>query len=128
MFKNQILPPVVIQNLYCPECSPGVSRDAECMIVDNRWILEYDMNLARNTLRHANMDADCLSPTFLFDQGYASWNGLTPVELDQRLVERQEIVALATQNMHRYLSEIKRWGCARVSKLREAGWRKAQQC
>lgn len=98
------------------------------MIVDNRWILEFDLRLASRHLKRAQIHSGPLSSSFLFDQGYATWNGLTPNELDQRLEEREEIIALATQNMHLYLKKMKRWGCERVEKLREAGWRKAQQC
>ena len=98
------------------------------MIVDKQWVLEFDLRLASEYLKRAQIHSDLLSSSFLFDQGYATWNGLTPNELEQRLEERQEIIALASQNMHLYLSEMKRWGCERVRKLREAGWRKAQQC
>ena len=58
----------------------------------------------------------------------ATWNGFTPNELDQRLVERREIIPLAEQNMHLYLAEIIRWGRERVERFRQAGWRKAQGC
>ena len=128
MFKNHILPPMVVSNLYCPKCSKSVAFDVECMIVDNDWIMEFNLPLAEDYLKRARIDINRLSPAFIFDHGYASWNGFTPNELDERLVERQEIIALATHNMQQYLAEMKRWGCERVQKLREAGWRKAQQC
>ena len=98
------------------------------MLEDNDWILEFDLTVARGSLHFANIHTADLSPAFLFDQGYASWNGFTPDELDQRLEERKQIIALADQDMHLYLTEIKRWGSARVRKFREAGWRKAQLC
>jgi hypothetical protein len=98
------------------------------MLADNGWILEFDLVIARSCLHRANIDTANLDPEFIFDQGYASWNGFTPDELDQRLEERQKIIGLAAQDMHLYLAEIKRWGLARVKKFREAGWRKAQLC
>jgi len=119
---------MVVSNLYCPKCSKSVAFDVECMIVDNDWIMEFNLPLAEDYLKRARIDINRLSPAFIFDHGYASWNGFTPNELDERLVERQEIIALATHNMQQYLAEMKRWGCERVQKLREAGWRKAQQC
>ncbi|MFP3869671.1 MAG: hypothetical protein ACLFVT_02165 [Syntrophobacteria bacterium] len=128
MFKNHILPPQVINNLHCPECSGDVEFDVECMIADNDWILHFDMDLARGFLERARIGTDRLSPAFLFDEGYATWNGFTPTELKQKLAERQEIIALAPQNMLHYLEEMKRWGCERARRLREAGWRKAQNC
>ena len=98
------------------------------MLKDNDWILEFDLAIARDCLHRSNIHTAELSPGFIFDQGYASWNGFTPDELDQRLVEKRQIIALADQDMYLYLAEIKRWGSARVKKFREAGWRKAQLC
>jgi hypothetical protein len=128
LFKNHILNLGVLTNIFCPECSRNVNFDAESMLEDNDWILEFDLVLARGCLHRANINTADLSPAFIFDQGYASWNGFTPDELDQRLVERQQIIGLADQDMRLYLAEIKRWGSARVKKFREAGWRKAQFC
>lgn len=128
LFKNHILHPVVIINLYCPECSKNLDLDGECMLVDNDWVLEFDLVVARGFLQRANVHTAHLSPAFLFDHGYASWNGFTPNELEQRLVERQEIIPLADQDMRQYLDELKRWGCDRAQKFRKAGWRKAQRC
>lgn len=126
LFRNHILPPESVSNLYCPKCSPGVAFDRERMIADSRWILEFDMDLARACLWSVQLSIDRLSPAFLFDEGYATWNGFTPIELEEKLLERQKIVTLASQNMRHYLAEIKRWGCERVQRLRDAGWRKAQ--
>ena len=126
LFKNHILNPMVICELYCPECSKRVKIDVECMLVDNHWVLEFDLPLARVFLQRANVSTAYLSPAYLFDQGYATWNGFTPNELDKRLVERQEIIALADQDMRQYPVEIKRWGCDRAQKFRQVGWRKAQ--
>ena len=127
-FKNHILNPDVVSNIFCPECSSSVKLDLECMLIDNDWILEFDLPIAQSCLHRANINPAHLNPAFLFDQGYATWNGFAPNELDQRLVERQEIIALAEENMHLYLTEIKRWGCERVERYRQAGWRKAQGC
>jgi hypothetical protein len=95
------------------------------MLTDNGWILEFDIHLAGTCLSRARVDCDRVSPEFIFDEGYATWNGFSPNELEQRLVERQEIIPLAEQNMSQYLDELKRWGSERVEKFREAGWRKA---
>jgi hypothetical protein len=125
-FRNHILPPESVSNLYCPLCSARVAFDEERMIADNDWILEYDMDLARASLWSVQVRTERLSPAFLFDEGYATWNGFTPTELEEKLVEREKIVALASVDMRHYLAEIKRWGCERVQRLREVGWRKAQ--
>jgi hypothetical protein len=98
------------------------------MIFDNNWIMEFDLTLAHGYLKRVNVNTEFISPEFLFDQGYVTWNGLTPNDLENRLAEREEIVALAAHDMRQYLAEMKRWGCERAQKFREAGWRKAQQC
>jgi hypothetical protein len=121
MFKNHILPPSVIRNLYCPRCSTEARFYADKMIADNNWVLEFDMDLATNQLQRAHVHTTRLSPTFLFDEGYVTWNGLSPTELEQRLAERQEIIALATQDMRLYLDRMKHWGCRRAQALRAAG-------
>lgn len=128
LFKNHILNPSVLSNIFCPECSRNVNFHPGSMLEDNGWILEFDLVIARSCLHRANIHTANLGPESIFDQGYASWNGFTPDELDQRLVERQQIIELAHQDMHLYLKEIKRWGAARAKKFREAGWRKAQLC
>jgi hypothetical protein len=98
------------------------------MLADNEWILEFNLASAKGCFQLANMKTSVLTPSFLFDQGYATWNGFTPNEMEQKLLERQEIISLARSNMRLYLEEIKRWGCERAEKFREAGWRKAQSC
>jgi hypothetical protein len=128
LFKNNIFDLSVLNNLFCPDCSRNVNFDGESMLEDNDWILEFDLAIACRRLRRSNIPTADLSPAFIFDQGYATWNGFTPDELDQRLVERKQIIALAEQDMHLYLAAIKRWGSTRVKKFREAGWRKAQFC
>jgi hypothetical protein len=128
LFKNHILQPMVINKLYCPECSANVQVDFDCMLVDNGWILEFNLALASGFLQRSNISSTKVSPAFIFDNGYASWNGITPNELEQRLTERQKIIALAHQDMRQYLAEIRRWGCERVERFREAGWRKARYC
>lgn len=128
MFRNHVLPPTVIRRLCCPRCSACLSFDSQRMIADNGWVLEFDMELAGHRLQQARLGTRGLSPGFLFDEGYASWNGLTPTELEDRLAERQEIIALSGQDMHRYLTALKNWGCQRVQKLRDNGWRKARNC
>ena len=128
LFTNHILHLSVIRNIFCPECSRNVSFDGETMLKDNNWILDFDLVAAHGCLRRANICTTDLNPAFIFDPGDATWNGFTPNELDQSLVERQQIIRLAEQDMYLYLAEIKRWGSARVKKFREAGWRKAQCC
>ena len=101
LFKNNIFDLSVLNNLFCPDCSRNVNFDGESMLEDNDWILEFDLAIACRRLRRSNIPTADLSPAFIFDQGYATWNGFTPDELDQRLEERKQIIALACTSIWR---------------------------
>ena len=45
-FKNEIMPPEVIEGLYCPDCSKDLEIEQELMLHDNGWVIEYDMEVA----------------------------------------------------------------------------------
>ena len=57
---------MVVSNLYCPECSTGVTIEVECMIFDNNWIMEFDLALAHSYLQRVNVNTECFNPEFLF--------------------------------------------------------------
>ncbi len=127
MNKNNILPPHVIRNLYCPECSGDVKFDSETMINDNGWILEYNMPLIEATFVRLNVNEQEITPEIIFDGGYCSWNGLTPKELDEGRKQREAILKLAKVDMKAYLEKLKNWGNQRMEELKKQGWRKAQR-
>ena len=31
-----------IRHVYCPSCSPGIQKDATCMVENNGWLIHYD--------------------------------------------------------------------------------------
>ena len=46
-FKDIMMTEQAIKTLYCPNCSSDTNVDPEKMVVDNGWIIEYDMNIAK---------------------------------------------------------------------------------
>jgi hypothetical protein len=61
---------------------------------------------------------------WVFDQGYATWVGITPDDTERRNQERAEIHKLSKTDMHAYYQAMKDWGLSREKKFMEEGWRK----
>jgi hypothetical protein len=124
--RDNILSQEVISELYCPECSNQVTLDPATMLVDNGWVIEYDMDLARfMTVSKLMLDAETIQPGYLFDSGYACWLEMYPGEKQDILDERAEILKLQKNDPRRYLQEISSWNIARIQRLKADGWRKA---
>jgi len=127
-FRNDFMPPEVIEALYCPICSDELKLDAETMLNDNGWVIEFDMEVAgfyRNRLPAG--DAERLSPEILFNEGYATWRGIYPGDHIDSIKERQELTALAKTDPRKYFEEVKNWANCRMARLKEKGWRKAHE-
>jgi len=127
-FKNEIMPPEVVEVLYCPDCSKDLVIEKEMMVHDNGWVIKYDMEVAglyRNKL--PIHDVECLSPETLFDQGYVTWRGIYPGDHIDSLKEKRDLAELAKVDPKRYFSEMKTWAISRMVRLKEEGWRKAYE-
>lgn len=125
-FKDDILPHEVITGLYCPSCSATVSPRSQNMLVDNGWIISYDMDVARFMLqKHAS--AVQVTPEFIFDEGYCTWRGMTPSDHIDSVRERDQLTQLAKTDRKRYFEEIKSWANNRMERLAREGWRKANE-
>ena len=125
-FKNEIMPPEVIEVLYCPDCSGDMAIEQQNMMHDNGWVIKYDMEVAvlynnRLPAHHA----ENLSPEMLFDQGYVTWRGVYPGDHIDSARERTDLAELAKVDPKRYFSEMKTWAISRMVRLKEEGWRKA---
>ncbi len=124
--RDNILSQEVLVELYCPDCSSEVELNPETMLMDNGWIIEYDMDLAKFlAVSKLMVDPDIVRPGFVFDSGYACWQEMYPGEQQDVLEERKEILALQKQDPSRYLQEISSWNIARIERLKADGWRKA---
>lgn len=125
-FKNEIMPPEVVEVLYCPDCSKDLAIEKEMMLHDNGWVIKYDMEVAGlYSNRLPAQDGKNLSPETLFDQGYVTWRGLYPGDHIDSVRERTDLAELAKADPKRYFSEMKTWAISRMVRLKEEGWRKA---
>jgi len=127
-FKNEVMPPETIEALYCPECSKEVELDSGRMIQDNGWLIHYDMDIAGlYGKRLPAHEAEKVSPELLFDEGYVTWRGVYPGDHIDSVNERQELSKLAKTDPKRYFQEMKGWAITRMSRLKDDGWRKADE-
>jgi len=125
-FKNEVMPPEVVEVLYCPDCSKDLAIEQEKMLHDNGWVIKYDMEVAGlYSNRLPVQDGENLSPEILFDQGYVTWRGTYPGDHIDIVKEKTDIAELAKVDPKRYFSEIKTWAISRMGRLTEEGWRKA---
>lgn len=123
-FKDNVMSEQVIKSLYCPECSTDMNIDAAKMVVDNGWIIEYDMDIVK--FQGQKLSVSPMTPDFLFDAGYCTWNGFYPGDHIESVKEREKITSLAKSNPALYLKEIKSWAHERIGRLQDEGWRKAK--
>ena len=125
--RDNIMSQEVLTELYCPDCSAEIELNPESMLMDNGWVIEYDMDLAKFlAVSKLMLDPDSVRPGFVFDGGYACWQEMYPGEQQDMLEERKEILALQKKDPVRYLKKISTWNIARIERLKSDGWRKAQ--
>lgn len=125
-FRDNILPPEVLVNLYCPECSPETDFVAESMVADCGWIMEYDMDGAQ-AFFHKRGQTQTLTPEHIFDEGYLTWQGFSPGDHEVRAEIKQRLAPLIQGDLNEYLQALKSEWLAHVNRLKAAGWRRAQQ-
>lgn len=123
-FKDNIIPEQAIKGIYCPGCSSDIHVNHDSMVIDNGWIIEYDMDMV-NFMAHKISHHGSITPGFLFDEGYCTWNGIYPGDHIDSVKERESVVALAKSNPVLYLKKMKSWAEERIERLQEEGWRKA---
>jgi hypothetical protein len=119
------MPAEIINKLYCPDCSANIKYNPETMLIDNQWIIEYDMDVAR-FMGH-KMPSGEITPALLFDDGYCTWRGVYPADHIDSVREREGLVKLAKINPKKYLEEFRKWGVERMERLAHEGWRKARE-
>ena len=124
-FRDEIMPEEVLEGLYCPVCAAAVRYDGESMILDNGWIIKYDMDIVR-FMQHKLPAVDA-TPLYLFDEGYCTWDGVYPTDRANSIRERAELVELAKTDKRKYIERFKTWGINRMDRLATEGWRKANE-
>jgi hypothetical protein len=125
-FRDNLLSPEILVNLYCPECGPETAFDPATMVADCGWIMEYDMEGARALFLKQNLDRG-ITPEVIFDEGYLTWQGFPPGDHELRAELRQRLAPLIKGDMSQYVQTPKDEWLAHVERLKAAGWRRAQQ-
>jgi hypothetical protein len=125
-FRDNILTPAILTSLYCPECSPEIEWNAARMVEDCGWILEYDMAGARFLMTQRGLTGE-FSPALLFDEGYLTWQGFSPLDHEVNSELHQRLAPMIKEDLRGYLGALKCQWLDHVAALKVAGWRKAQR-
>jgi hypothetical protein len=123
-FGKMVLDENAVSEVYCPECGCAVDSGASNRVWDNGWILELNMDLIKERSPVMGADPDSVTAEWVFDEGYATWVGITPDDAQTRDRERDEITRLAKSDIRAYLAAMKEWGLGRELRFSREGWRK----
>lgn len=124
---NTILPYEAVKTIYCPSCSQGRETVSDSMVQDNGWVIEYDMEVASLYSDKMGLSRNKMTPEIIFDQGFSSWQGFTPNDLERANEEKMELAKVAKTDPKKYLVLIKEWTINRAKRLHDEGWRKARE-
>jgi hypothetical protein len=125
LFRDNLLFPEILVNLYCPQCQGQAAWDGASMLRDCGWVLEYDIPGAQALLRQQGIKTPA-TPEFIFDEGYLSWQGLSPVDLEINAELHRQLAPLIEADLPLYLQSLKSEWLRHVAELKAAGWRKAR--
>ena len=124
-FRDNILPPEILVTLYCPECGPQGDFNPESMVADCGWIMDYDMEGAQAFFLKRGL-SQALTPEFIFDEGYLTWQGFSPGDHLVRAELHQRLAPLIQEDMNQFLQSLKSEWLAHVERLKAEGWRRAR--
>ncbi|MBM4285561.1 MAG: hypothetical protein FJ128_09975 [Deltaproteobacteria bacterium] len=124
-FRDNLLPPEMLLGLYCPECRRRADF-SENTVEDCGWVLEYDLEGARAILAQRGVRGE-VTAAFLLEEGYLSWQGLSPGDHAVNAELHHRLAPLVDQDMKQYLQCLKEEWLAYVARLKAEGWRKAQR-
>ena len=123
-FGRMVLDQSAVKGVYCPDCSSGLNRDRDDLAWDNGWAMELNMVVVRDRSPIMETSPDRINADWVFDQGFATWVGITPDESANRNRERAEILKLAATDFPAYLKAMREWGVGREKRFSDQGWRK----
>ena len=126
-FGKMFLAESSVAKFYCPMCSSNIDSERSDRVWDNDWILELDMDVLRTHSASMGIASQDVTAEWVFDQGYATWVGITPDDTERRNQERDEIQKLAKTDLQAYYQAMKDWGLSREKRFMEEGWRKMRQ-
>ena len=125
-FGKYILDEKAIAEVYCPECSRDVDSKTDNRAWDNGWVLELNMDVVRTRAPMMEISPEDVTADWVFDEGYATWVGITPDDFQTREQERAEVQKLAKTDLSSYIQAMKEWGLHREKRFVSEGWRKAK--
>ena len=123
-FGKMVLAESSVTKVFCPTCSQDIEAERSDRVWDNDWVLEMDMNVLRTHAASMGISPQDVTAAWVFDQGYATWVGITPDDTERRNQEREEIQKLAKTDLRAYYEAMIEWGLNREKKFIEEGWRK----
>lgn len=123
-FGKMVLNESAVAQVFCPICSKNVEKERNDRVWDNDWIIEFDMNVLQVHAASMGIAPQDVTAEWVFDQGYATWVGITPDDTERRNQERAEIQQLAKTDLLAYYKAMKDWGLNREKKFMKEGWRK----
>ncbi len=123
-FGKMVLTESAVTKVFCPNCSQEIDALRADRVWDNDWVLELDMDVLRIHAASMGIVPQEVTAAWVFDQGYATWVGITPDDTERRNQEREEIQKLAKTDIRAYYEAMKEWGLNREKKFLEEGWRK----
>ena len=125
-FGKMILDEKSIVQVYCPECSRDLDTEPDNRVWDNGWVLELNLDVVRTRAALMEISPEDITADWVFDEGYATWVGITPDDFQTRERERSEVQKLAKTDLKAYIQAMKEWGLNREKRFISEGWRKAQ--
>ena len=125
-YRDNVLTPEVLLELYCPQCRHQAQWDPGAMVADCGWILEYDLKRAQLLMDRRRLGV-AATPEFIFDEGYLSWQGFSPMDHEVNHELHRELEPLIKQDLNQYLKALKERWLEHVAALKTQGWRKAQR-
>jgi hypothetical protein len=123
-FGKMVLAESSVAKVFCPNCSQDIDAVRLDRVWDNDWVLEMNMDVLRTHAASMGIAPQDVTAAWTFDQGYATWVGITPDDTERRNQERDEIQKLAKTDIRAYYEAMKEWGLNREKKFLEEGWRK----
>ena len=98
--------------------------DCDHRVWDNGWVLELNLEAVKARASVMELSPDEVTADRTFDEGYATWVGITPDDHQRRAQERAEIQKLAKTDLLAYMQAMKEWGLNREKRFIKEGWRK----
>ncbi len=123
-FGRMLLDEKAIAQVYCPECSHSIETGCDSRVWDNGWVLELNMDIVRTRAPITGISPEKVTANWVFDEGYATWVGITADDFQRREQERSEIQKIAKTDLKADMQAMREWGLSREKRFMEEGWRK----